>query len=95
MLNSDLQSPIKSKRSQSELKHFCSYSSIHFLALYTLKNKGSLLTWSHDKPFTSILHKGFIKRVNYLNEEYCDVFVPGGKLKTTMEAFQGVQKQWH
>jgi len=31
--------------------------------------------------------------MNYLNEEDCDVFVPGRKLKTTMEEFQGVQKQ--
>jgi len=29
----------------------------------------------------------------YVNEEYCDVFVPGRKLKTIMEAFQGVEKQ--
>jgi len=32
---------------------------------------------------------------NYINEEYCDMFVPGRKLKTTMKAFQGVQKHWH
>jgi len=30
---------------------------------------------------------------NYLNEGYCDMYVPERKLKTTIEPFQGVQKQ--
>jgi len=31
---------------------------------------------------------------NYLNEEYCDVYVPGRKLKTTIEAFKNLKNQY-